>query len=67
MAKRRGKAAAGLMLMQQPVLEPVSEDHPNDCHIVRHRTVDTLGLMLRAGTITLAACRSSVAGLDHAA
>ena len=34
------------------VLEPVYEADPEGRPVVHHRTVDTLGIMLRAGTIT---------------
>ncbi len=34
------------------VLEPVYEADPDGRPVVHHRTVDTLGIMLRAGTIT---------------
>jgi len=33
-------------------LEEVREKHPDGRIVVHHRTVDTLGKMLRAGTIT---------------
>jgi len=35
-------------------LEAVYEADPDGCPVVHHRTVDTLGIMLRAGTITKA-------------
>jgi hypothetical protein len=34
------------------VLEPVYEANPDGRPVVHHRTVDTLGIMLRAGTIS---------------
>ena len=34
------------------ILEPVYEADPDGRPVVHHRTVDTLGIMLRAGTIT---------------
>jgi hypothetical protein len=37
---------------QEDVLEPVYEADPDGRPVVHHRTVDTLGIMLRAGTIT---------------
>ena len=37
---------------QDDVLEPVYEADPDGRPVVHHRTVDTLGIMLRAGTIT---------------
>jgi hypothetical protein len=37
---------------QNDVLEPVYEADPDGRPVVHHRTVDTLGIMLRAGTIT---------------
>lgn len=37
---------------QNDVLEPVYEADPEGRPVVHHRTVDTLGIMLRAGTIT---------------
>src|SRR5512132_4574833 len=46
--------AAGLPIIhrQNEVLEPVYEADPDGRPVVHHRTVDTLGIMLRAGTIT---------------
>src|SRR5512132_2604789 len=46
--------AAGLPIIhrQNEVLEPVYEADPEGRPVVHHRTVDTLGIMLRAGTIT---------------
>ena len=40
--------------MRRPsdMLEPVYEADPDGRPVVHHRTVDTLGIMLRAGTIT---------------
>jgi hypothetical protein len=58
MARRKRKPAvcvvAGLPAIQRPndVLEPVYEADPDGRPVVHHRTVDTLGIMLRAGTIT---------------
>ena len=59
MARRNRKASAagvvaGLPVIQRPddVLEPVYEADPDGRPVVHHRTVDTLGIMLRAGTIT---------------
>ena len=45
---------AGLPVIrrQDDVLEPVYEADPDGRPVVHHRTVDTLGIMLRAGTIT---------------
>jgi hypothetical protein len=37
---------------QNNVFEPVYEADPEGHPVVHHRTVDTLGIMLRAGTIT---------------
>lgn len=47
-------ADAGLPLIQRQndMLEPVYEADPDGRPVVHHRTVDTLGIMLRAGTIT---------------
>ncbi len=47
-------AVAGLPVIkrQGDVLEPVYEADPEGRPVVHHRTVDTLGIMLRAGTIT---------------
>jgi Domain of unknown function (DUF6456) len=46
--------AAGLPVVQrqEDVLEPVYEADPDGRPVVHHRTVDTLGIMLRACTIT---------------
>jgi hypothetical protein len=58
MARRKRKATAravpGLQTIKRPgdVLEPVYEADPDGRPVVHHRTVDTLGIMLRAGTIT---------------
>ena len=59
MARRKRKTSAacvvaGLPLIQRQddVLEPVYEADPDGRPVVHHRTVDTLGIMLRAGTIT---------------
>ena len=59
MARRKKKASAarviaGLPIIQRPdaVLEPVYEADPDGRPVVHHRTVDTLGIMLRAGTIS---------------
>ena len=58
MARRKRKPAvcvvAGLPVIQRcnDVLEPVYEADPEGRPVVHHRTVDTLGIMLRAGTIT---------------
>ena len=58
MARRKRKASArmvaGLPVIrrQNDVLEPVYEPDPDGRPVVHHRTVDTLGIMLRAGTIT---------------
>jgi hypothetical protein len=58
MARRRGKTSArvvaGLPVIRRHgnVLEPVYEADPDGRPVVHHRTVDTLGIMLRAGTIT---------------
>ena len=59
MARRKRKSAspravAGLHLIrrQDDMLEPVYEADPDGRPVVHHRTVDTLGIMLRAGTIT---------------
>lgn len=45
---------AGLPVIRRPdhQLEPVYETDPNGRPMVHHRTVDTLGIMLRGGTIT---------------
>ena len=58
MARRKRKTTArvvaGLPVIrrQHDVLEPVYEADPDGRPVVHHRTVDTLGIMLRAGTIT---------------
>ena len=58
MARRKRKTTArvvaGLRVIQRQddVLEPVYEADPDGRPVVHHRTVDTLGIMLRAGTIT---------------
>ena len=58
MARRKRKTSArvvaGLPVIrrQDDVLEPVYEADPDGRPVVHHRTVDTLGIMLRAGTIT---------------
>ena len=58
MARRKRKTTArfvaGLPVIhrQNEVLEPVYEADPDGRPVVHHRTVDTLGIMLRAGTIT---------------
>jgi hypothetical protein len=58
MARRKRKAPAravpGPTTIKRPdgVLEPVYEADPDGRPVVHHRTVDTLGIMLRAGTIT---------------
>jgi hypothetical protein len=58
MARRKRKTpvrvVAGLPLIrrQNDVLEPVYEADPGGRPVVHHRTVDTLGIMLRAGTVT---------------
>src|SRR5512144_2028742 len=59
MARRQRKTSAarvvaGLPVIhrQSDVLEPVYEADPDGRPVVHHRTVDTLGSMLRAGTIT---------------
>ena len=58
MARRKrkddGTVVAGLPVIrrQDDVLEPVYEADPDGRPVVHHRTVDTLGIMLRAGTIT---------------
>jgi hypothetical protein len=45
---------AGLPVIRRhgDVLEPVYEADPDGRPVVHHRTVDTLGIMLRAGTIS---------------
>ena len=58
MARRRrnssARAVVGLPITrrQDDMLEPVYEADPDGRPVVHHRTVDTLGIMLRAGTIT---------------
>ena len=58
MARRKRKTSSrvvtGLPVIrrQNDVLEPVYEADPEGRPVVHHRTVDTLGIMLRAGTIT---------------
>ena len=58
MARRRrnssARAVVGLPVIrrQDDMLEPVYEADPDGRPVVHHRTVDTLGIMLRAGTIT---------------
>jgi hypothetical protein len=59
MARRKKKplaarGVAGLPIIRRPddVLEPVYEADPDGRPVVHHRTVDTLGIMLRAGTIS---------------
>ncbi len=59
MARRKKKTlaargVAGLPVIRRPdaVLEPVYEADPEGRPVVHHRTVDTLGIMLRAGTIS---------------
>ena len=48
-----GRAVVGLPVIrrQDDVLEPVYEADPDGRPVVHHRTVDTLGIMLRSGTI----------------
>jgi hypothetical protein len=58
MARRKRKTSphtvAGLPVIrrQDDILEPVYEADPDGRPVVHHHTVDTLGRMLRAGTIT---------------
>jgi hypothetical protein len=59
MARRKKKTppargVAGVPVIRRPddVLEPVYEADPDGRPVVHHRTVDTLGIMLRAGTIS---------------
>jgi hypothetical protein len=58
MARRKRKTSArvvtGLPTIRRhdELLEPVYEADPDGRPVVHHRTVDTLGIMLRAGTIT---------------
>ena len=50
---RRAKARAKSQLWQSPLLlEEVRETDPDGRIVVHHRVVDTLGRMLKAGTIT---------------
>jgi hypothetical protein len=50
---RRAKARAKPKLWQSPVLtEEVRETDPNGKIVLHHRVVDTLGRMLKSGTIT---------------
>ena len=48
------RGVAGLPVIRRPddVLESVYEADPEGRPVVHHRTVDTLGIMLRAGTIS---------------
>ena len=50
--RRRVVAGLPVIRRQDDVLEPVYEADPDGRPVVHHRTVDTLGIMLRAGTIT---------------
>ena len=52
--KSGARVVAGLPVVRRSddVLEPVYEADPDGRPVVHHRTVDTLGIMLRAGTIT---------------
>jgi hypothetical protein len=59
MARRKKKTPSACGLAGLPVirrlhdmLEPVYEADPEGRPVVHHRTVDTLGIMLRAGTIS---------------
>jgi hypothetical protein len=59
MARRKRKTSAPRVVTGVPVirrkeelLEPVYEADPDGRPVVHHRTIDTLGIMLRAGTIT---------------
>jgi hypothetical protein len=59
MARRKRKSTARVVVAGLPtvrrrddILEPVYEADPDGRPVVHHRTVDTLGIMLRAGTIT---------------
>jgi hypothetical protein len=58
MARRKressNRVVAGLPVIRRHnvVREPVYESDPDGRPVVHHRTVDTLGIMLRAGTIT---------------
>jgi hypothetical protein len=58
-ARRKRKTSAPRVVTGVPVirrkeelLEPVYEADPDGRPVVHHRTIDTLGIMLRAGTIT---------------
>ena len=52
--KKRTSVVAKPALVSRPdgVIEAVYEADPDGRPVVHHRTVDTLGIMLRAGTIT---------------
>jgi hypothetical protein len=52
--KTSARVVAGLPMIRRhdKVLEPVYEADPDGRPVVHHRTVDTLGIMLRAGTIS---------------
>ena len=52
--KTAARVVAGLPVIRRPddVLESVYEADPEGRPIIHHRTVDTLGIMLRAGTIS---------------
>ena len=58
MARRKRETSASVIAglpvirRQDEMLEPVYEADPEGRPVVHHRTVDTLGIMLRAGTIT---------------
>jgi hypothetical protein len=58
MARRKRESStdvgAGLPVIrrQDSMIEPVYEADPEGRPVVHHRTVDTLGIMLRAGTMT---------------
>ena len=60
MARRKRKAPLSARVVthlpvirrKDELLEPVYEADPEGRPVVHHRTVDTLGIMLRAGTIT---------------
>jgi hypothetical protein len=58
MARRKRKTSARVVASlpvirrHGNVLEPVYEADPDGRPVVHHRTVDTIGIMLRAGTIT---------------
>ena len=51
-------AIAGLPVIRRPddLLEPMCEADPDGRPVVHHRTVDSIGLMLRAGTISAGMC-----------